>query len=79
MFTETATDGNTDNSLRLVENHYPVPSSNEINSVPDAANAELPVPGASPLSDQPSLPSLSELIQVGFQNFCVLNVVLSFQ
>ncbi|XP_020605292.1 E3 ubiquitin-protein ligase NEDD4-like isoform X2 [Orbicella faveolata] len=65
-----ATDATTDTNLRLVENHYPVPSSNVINSVPDAANAELPVPSAPPLSDHPSLPSLSELIQVGFTILC---------
>lgn len=53
---EIVTDATTDTSLRLVENHYPVPLSNAINSLPDAVNAEIPVPSA-PLS------SLSEIIQ----------------
>ena len=70
MFTEIVTDATTDTSLRLVENHYPVPLSNAINSLPDAVNAEIPVPSAPPLSDHPSLSSLSEIIQVGFIILC---------
>ena len=72
MFTETTTDATTvtDTNLSLVENHYPASLSNAINSLPDAANAELPVPSAPPLSDHPSPSSLSEIIQVGFSILC---------
>ena len=75
MFTEPTPDATTDTNLRLVENHYPAPSSNAINSVPDAANAELPVPSAPPSSDHPSLSSLPEIIQVGFIILCCVNAI----
>lgn len=75
MFTEPNPDATTDTNLRLVENHYPAPSSNAINSVSDAANAELPVPSAPPLSDHPPLSSLPEIIQVGFFILCCVNAI----
>lgn len=67
LSTGRTTEAATDTNLRLVENHYPAPSSNAVNSVPDAANAEHPNPSAPPLIDppSPSLSTLSELIQVG--------------